>query len=102
MKQVGRELGVRYVVEGGVRKAAHRVRITAQLIDASTGAHLWADHFDGDLEDIFDLQDQVTRASSARSHRSWSRPRSNAPSASRPRVSTPTTTSCAGWQALIG
>ena len=60
VKQVGRELGVRYVVEGGVRKAAHRVRITAQLIDASTGAHLWADHFDGDLKDIFDLQDQVT------------------------------------------
>src|SRR5712671_2720913 len=60
VKQVGRELGVRYVVEGGVRKAAQRVRITAQLIDASTGTHLWADHFDGDLEDIFDLQDQVT------------------------------------------
>src|SRR5712671_5663530 len=60
VKQVGRELGVRYVVEGGVRKAAQRVRITAQLIDASTGAHLWADHFDGGLEDIFDLQDQVT------------------------------------------
>jgi TolB-like protein len=60
VKQVGRELGVRYVVEGGVRKAAHRVRITAQLIDASTGAHLWADHFDGDREDIFDLQDRPT------------------------------------------
>jgi TolB-like protein/Tfp pilus assembly protein PilF len=60
VKQVGRELGVRYVLEGGVRKAARRVRITAQLIDASTGAHLWADHFDGSIEDIFDLQDQVT------------------------------------------
>src|SRR3954452_3165393 len=59
VKQVGRELGVRYVVEGGIRKAAQRVRITAQLIDASTGAHLWSDHFDGGLEDIFDLQDQV-------------------------------------------
>jgi TolB-like protein/Tfp pilus assembly protein PilF len=59
VKQVGRELGVRYVVEGGVRKAAQRVRITAQLLDASTGAHLWADHFDGALADIFDLQDQV-------------------------------------------
>src|SRR4051794_8635111 len=59
VKQVGRELGVRYVVEGGIRKAAQRVRITAQLIDASTGAHPWADHFDGGLEDIFDLQDQV-------------------------------------------
>ena len=60
VKQVGRELGVRYVLEGSVRKAANRVRITAQLIDASTGAHLWADRFDGTLEDIFDLQDQVT------------------------------------------
>ena len=60
VKQVGRELGVRYVLEGGVRKAANRVRITAQLIDASTGAHLWAGRFDGGLEDIFELQDQVT------------------------------------------
>jgi TolB-like protein len=60
VKQVGRELGVRYVLEGGVRKAAQRVRISAQLIDVSTGANLWADHFDGGLEDIFDLQDQVT------------------------------------------
>jgi len=60
VKQVGRELGVRYVLEGSVRKAANRVRISAQLIDASSGAHLWADRFDGGLEDIFDLQDQVT------------------------------------------
>ncbi len=60
VKQAGRELGVRYVLEGGVRKAANRVRITAQLIDASTGAHLWADRFDGTLEDIFDLQDEIT------------------------------------------
>src|SRR5437660_1498502 len=60
VKQVGRELGVRYVLEGSVRKAASRVRITAQLIDAATGGHLWADRFDGALEDIFALQDQVT------------------------------------------
>jgi TolB-like protein/class 3 adenylate cyclase len=60
VKQIGRELGVRYVLEGSVRKAGSRVRITGQLIDASTGAHLWADRFDGNLEDIFDLQDQVT------------------------------------------
>jgi TolB-like protein/class 3 adenylate cyclase len=60
VKQVGRELGVRYVLEGSVRRAGSRVRITGQLIDASTGAHLWADRFDGQLEDIFDLQDQVT------------------------------------------
>ncbi len=60
MKQVGRELRVRYVLEGSVRKAANRVRMTAQLIDASTGAHLWGDRFEGALEDIFYLQDQVT------------------------------------------
>jgi TolB-like protein/tetratricopeptide (TPR) repeat protein len=60
VKQVGRELGVRYVLEGGVRKVANRVRISGQLIDADTGMHLWADRFDGLLEDIFDLQDQVT------------------------------------------
>ncbi|WP_244626650.1 adenylate/guanylate cyclase domain-containing protein [Bradyrhizobium ivorense] len=61
IKQVGRELGVRYVLEGSVRKVANRVRITGQLIDAPTGAHLWADHFDGCLDDIFELQDEVTR-----------------------------------------
>ena len=60
VKQVGRELGVRYVLEGSVRKAGSRVRISGQLIDTATGAHLWADRFDGALEDIFDLQDQVT------------------------------------------
>ena len=59
IKQVGRELGVRYVLEGSVRKAGGRVRITAQLIEAQNGAHLWADRFDGSLEDIFDLQDKV-------------------------------------------
>jgi adenylate cyclase len=60
VRQVGRELGVRYVLEGSVRKAGNRVRITGQLVDATTGAHLWADRFDGTLEDIFDLQDRVT------------------------------------------
>lgn len=59
IKHVGRELGVRYVLEGSVRKAASRVRITGQLIDCATGAHLWADNFEGDLLDIFDLQDRV-------------------------------------------
>jgi TolB-like protein/class 3 adenylate cyclase len=59
VKQVGRELGVRYVLEGSVRKAGQRVRITGQLIDALTGTHLWASRFDGSLEDIFELQDQV-------------------------------------------
>ena len=60
VKQVGRELGVRYVLEGSVRKAGNRMRIAGQLIDAETGAHLWADRFDGALEDMFDLQDHVT------------------------------------------
>ncbi len=60
VKQVGREMGVRYVLEGSVRKAGSRVRITGQLIDTATGAHLWADRFDGGIEDVFDLQDQVT------------------------------------------
>jgi adenylate cyclase len=59
VKQVGRELGVRYVLEGSIRKAGGRVRIAAQLIDAVTGTHLWADRSDGSLEDIFELQDQV-------------------------------------------
>jgi TolB-like protein/class 3 adenylate cyclase len=59
VRQIGRELGVRYVLEGSVRKGGNRVRITAQLIDAETGGHLWADRFEGRLEDVFDLQDKV-------------------------------------------
>jgi adenylate cyclase len=61
-KQVGRELGVRYVLEGSVRKAGDRLRITGQLIDASTGAQLWAEKFDGPMADVFELQDQVASA----------------------------------------
>ena len=60
VRQVGRELGVRYLLEGSVRKAGARLRITAQLLEAETGAHLWADKFDGELEDVFELQDQIT------------------------------------------
>jgi adenylate cyclase len=59
VRQVGRELGVRYVLEGSVRKAGSRVRITGQLVEAATGTHLWADRFDGMLEDVFELQDRV-------------------------------------------
>src|SRR5215472_10861038 len=59
VRQIGRELGVRYVLEGSVRKGGNRLRITYQLIDAGTGAHLSADHFDGSLEDVFELQDKV-------------------------------------------
>ena len=60
IRQVARELGVRFVLEGGVRKAGNRLRITGQLIDAATGAHLWAERYDGGLEDVFDLQDKIT------------------------------------------
>jgi len=60
IKEVGRTLGVRYVLEGSVRKASRKIRITGQLIDAVTGAHIWADRFDGATDDVFDLQDQVT------------------------------------------
>ncbi len=61
IKQVGHQLGVRYVLEGSVRKAGTRLRVNGQLIDVATGAHLWADRFDGFLDDIFDLQDKVTQ-----------------------------------------
>jgi TolB-like protein len=62
VRQIGRELGVRYVLEGSVRKAGQRLRITGQLVEAETGSHLWADRFDSVLEDVFDLQDRVTMA----------------------------------------
>jgi adenylate cyclase len=61
IREIGRELGVRYVLEGSVRKSGKRVRITAQLIDAATGGHLWAERFDRDLTDIFEVQDDVTQ-----------------------------------------
>ena len=62
VKQIGRDLGVRYVLEGSVRKAANRVRITGQLIDAETGGHLWAERYEGALDDIFQLQDRITES----------------------------------------
>jgi len=62
IKQVGRELGVRYVLEGSIRKAGNRVRITGQLIEAENGSHVWADRFEGTLDDIFDLQDRITES----------------------------------------
>jgi TolB-like protein len=62
VRQVARELGVRYVLEGSVRRAGQRLRITAQLIDGTSGAHLWADRFDGGIEDIFDVQDSITES----------------------------------------
>src|SRR5207244_2863880 len=60
IKQLGRELGVRYVLEGSLRKGGTRLRITGQLIEAETGTHVWADKYDGVLEDVFDLQDKIT------------------------------------------
>ena len=86
VKRVGRELGVRYVLQGSVRKAGNRVRITGQLIEAETGAHLWAERFDGLLEDVFDLQDKVASSvagvlepalQAAEIRRSVERPRSD-------------------------
>jgi TolB-like protein/class 3 adenylate cyclase len=62
VRAVGRELGVRYVLEGSVRKAANRVRITGQLLDASSGSHLWAEQYEGTLQDVFDLQDKITES----------------------------------------
>ena len=60
VKRIGRELGVRYLLEGSVRKAGERVRISAQLVEAETGVHLWAERYDRRLEDIFALQDEIT------------------------------------------
>jgi adenylate cyclase len=60
VKQVGRELGVRYVLEGSVRRSGDRLRITALLIDAQSNAHIWSDRYDGDMADVFDLQDRIT------------------------------------------
>jgi TolB-like protein len=62
VRQIGRELGVRYVLEGSVRRAGNRVRITGQLVDATSGMHIWADRFDGDTSEVFDLQDRITES----------------------------------------
>jgi adenylate cyclase len=62
VKEVGHELGVRYVLEGSLRKAGNRIRVTAQLVEAETGRHVWAERYDRDLADIFALQDEITEA----------------------------------------
>src|SRR5712691_11318563 len=62
VKEIGRELGVRYVLEGSLRKSGTRVRVTAQLVEAETGKHVWAGHYDRDLADIFAVQDEITEA----------------------------------------
>jgi adenylate cyclase len=61
VSDVGRDLGVRYVLEGGIQRAGSRVRITAQLVDATTGYHIWAERYDREVRDIFALQDEVTQ-----------------------------------------
>ena len=62
VKQVGRELAVRYVLEGSLRKSGNRIRITGQLVEAETGRHIWAERYDRDLADIFAVQDEITEA----------------------------------------
>ena len=62
VRQVAEELGVRYVMEGSVRRVGNQVRINAQLIDATTGGHIWADRYDGSLEDVFSMQDKITKS----------------------------------------
>jgi adenylate cyclase len=95
VKQVSRELGVRYVLEGSVRKDGNRVRINGQLIDATSGAHPWADRFDGSLDDIFELQDKVAKASRASSSRRCNQPRSAAHLTGLPKTLLPTISICA-------
>ena len=94
LRQVGRELGVRYVLEGSVRKAGNRVRITGQLIDTTIGTHIWANRFDGTLDDIFELQDQVASSVVGAIEPKLPNPRSSAPGANQPRAWMPTTSTC--------
>jgi hypothetical protein len=97
-RQIARELGVRYLLEGSVRKAGNRLRITGQLVEASTGAHLWADRFDGNFDDVFDLQDKVTGSVvAAIGPKLEQAERSARP----PTASMPTTITYAAWQVCI-
>ena len=101
IKQVGHELGVRYVLEGSIRRTTTRVRIAGQLVDAATGVHLWADRFDGGLEDIFDLQDQLTTNVVGAMTPKLEQAELNAPGARRPKASMRTTSICAASPASI-
>ena len=94
VRQVGRELGVRYVLEGSVRKAGSRLRITGQLVEAGTGTHVWSERYDGELQDIFDLQDRITSSVAGTSSQHCMRPRLHECSAGRMATSSPTTTIC--------
>jgi TolB-like protein len=93
-RRVGRELGVRYVLEGSVRRGGNRVRIAAQLIEAETGAHLWADRFDGSLEDVFDLQTRLRPRLPGSSSRRCKPPKPFVRRAARRESSAPTTSIC--------
>ncbi len=96
VKQVARELGVRYVLEGSVRKAGNRERITGQLIDTATGAHIWADRFDGALDNIFELQDQVASSVVGAIEPSLRQSEIERPSESPPKASMLMTSICVG------
>jgi adenylate cyclase len=101
VKQVGRDLGVRYVLEGSVRKSGNRVRITGQLVDTSTGAHLWADRFDGSREDVFDLQDQVTMSVVGAIAPKLEQAEIDRARRNRQKASMPTIIICVAWRACI-
>jgi TolB-like protein/class 3 adenylate cyclase len=101
VKQVARELGVRYVLEGSVRKAANRVRITGQLIDTATGAHIWADRFDGALDDIFELQDQVASSVAGAIEPRLRQSEIERASRKPTKALMPTTSICARWRNSI-
>jgi adenylate cyclase len=89
VKRVGRELGVQYTLEGSVRKSGNRVRITAQLIDAATGNHIWAERYDRELADIFAVQDEITERVWRRLNQSFTPLNTSAANANRPRASMP-------------
>jgi adenylate cyclase len=89
LKQVGRELGVRYVLEGSLRKAGNRIRVTAQLVEAETGKHVWAERYDRDLADLFAVQDEITEAVTIAIAPAIAEAEQLARCASRPGASTP-------------
>ena len=95
IRAAAKELGVRYVLEGSVRRSGPRLRVTAQLVDAETGAHLWAEKFEGATEDIFDFQDPLPKASSGWSNRRFAKPKSIGPGGSGRKASRRTTCSSA-------
>jgi TolB-like protein len=96
VKEVGRELGIRYVLEGSVRKAGRQVRITGQLIDALTGTHLWAGRYDGSLEECSTSRTRSLSASPESLSRRCKRPRCAAPPRGRRPISPPTISTCVG------